>query len=166
MTRSMFSIAKPTHNIFADKRIKRRKAFKTQTKKKEWMKAGGHDPDKWRSDFIKTSKCRKCHKKLNWNIHTYDFDHKYNNSGNNSGKNCFLVCVECHRKVTKRGKNRLIRDKWSGLVIGSKATMRKVGYKKRKGRSKQKRKKPRRQRRNQFGFQVYREPKFKIPRYF
>ena len=163
MARSMFSIEKPTHNILTGKRMKRRKAFKTQTKKKEWMKSGGHNPDNWRTGFIKTSKCRHCHRTLHWGDRSYEFDHKDNNSANNGQKNCYLVCVICHSRATVI-KTKKTRDIFG--MPGRKIIKKKVGYKKRRGRKKQKRKKPRRQRRNLFGLLVYRKSKFKMPRYF
>ena len=131
---------KPRHDLMGRK-ISYRKEFKTSTRKRVWMKAVGHNPDLWRTNFIKTSKCMnpRCtiKKKLIWGDKTYEFDHKDNNSSNNSEKNCFLVCLFCHSKVTVRGPNKLIRDKFTGMVIQEKATKKKVGYKKVRRRKKQ-----------------------------
>ena len=105
----------------------RRKSFKTSTTKRVWMKARGSDPDKWRSAFIKTSYCMapRCKKKLLWEVKTYDFDHKDNNNSRNSEKNCFLVCLDCHRKHTKYGTRRN-----SAIFGGIYRIKKKVGYKK------------------------------------
>src|SRR3989344_5145371 len=123
-------LPKPTHDILTNKRIKRRKAFKTQTKKKEWMEAGGHNPDNWRTGFTKTSKCRHCPRKLHWGDKHYEFDHKDNNPANNSQKNCYLVCLFCHRDATKIAK-RKERDTLGFYKY--KTIKKKVGYKKRRG---------------------------------
>jgi hypothetical protein len=50
---------------------KKRKPFSTQTKKRVWMKAGNHNPDDWRTGFVKTSycmnaRCRLKDRKLHW----------------------------------------------------------------------------------------------------
>jgi len=105
---------------------KKRKAFKTSTKKKEWMSAGGHDSLKWRTNFGKTSKCRVCRRTLTWGDGTYDFDHKDNNPANDSQSNCFLVCKVCHGKATKVDRiktNSLFGPRY-------KTVKRKKGYKK------------------------------------
>jgi hypothetical protein len=108
------------------KLLKKRKQFRISTKKMEWMSAGGHDPLKWRTNWVKTSKCRKCHRILTWGDRSYDFDHKDNNPSHNSQSNCFLVCKSCHGKATK-----IIKIKTSSL-FGSeyKTIKRKVSYKK------------------------------------
>ena len=123
------------------KRISRRKAFKTSIKKRVWMKAGGHDSDKWGVSFVRTSKCMnpRCKRKLKWGDRTYEFDHKDNNSANNSKRNCYLVCLFCHRKATKFG-TRTMREKISGMVIGKERYKKKVGYKKKRTRKKTKKK--------------------------
>jgi len=100
------------------------------------MLAAGRDPKEYteKGKFYKTSQCRnsKCHKKLRWGDGTYAFDHRDNNSANNSQSNCYLVCRNCHGKATKIEK-RKIRDSFLGTVVGYKTIKRKVGYKKPKG---------------------------------
>ncbi len=110
---------------------KRRKNFTVATKKIEWMKAAGRDPDEYikNKKFYKTSKCRQCGLKLTWGDRRYDFDHKDNNSSNNSQKNCYLVCKTCHGGATKIEKQK-VRDPFFGDVVGHKTIKRKVGYKK------------------------------------
>jgi len=93
----------------------------------EWMSAGGHDPLKWRTGFIKTSICRNCKRKLTWGDGSYSFDHKDNNSSNNSQSNYFLVCRVCHGKHTKIDK---IKTKGFLGDVTYKTIKRKVGYKK------------------------------------
>ena len=118
---------------------KTRKAFKVSTKKKEWNKSAGRNE----GDFKTTSKCRCCKRKLIWGNRTYDFDHKDNNSANNSQRNCYVVCKVCHGKhtvITKKVK----RDKWTGMKLGHKTIKKKVGYKKTKKKKTTKRKPSRR----------------------
>ena len=55
-------------------------------------------------------------------------DHKDNNPRNNSQKNCYLVCRNCHGKATKIEK-RAVRDMFGGIA-GYKTIKRKVSYKK------------------------------------
>ena len=100
----------------------------------EWMSAGGHDSLKWRTNFVKTSKCRKCGRTLTWGDRTYDFDHKDNNPANNSQSNCFLVCKYCHGKATK-----IVKIK-SNSLFGPryKTIKRKESYKKPRSTSKSK----------------------------
>ena len=124
---------------------RKRKPFSIKTKKIEWMRAAGRDPF---GEFIKTSKCRKCGRKLIWGGKTYDFDHKNNKAWDNSQKNCYLVCLFCHRKATVI-KKRKIRDTFTGEVIGYKTIRKKVGYKKSR---KKKKKKKRKRRREPEGF--------------
>jgi len=114
-------------SLFSPK--KKRKPFKTSTKKMEWMSAAGKDPLQWRMNFVKTSKCRQCGKTLNWGDGTYTFDHKDNNPANNSQSNCYLVCRICHGKVTVV-KKRKIKDPLFGITLGHKTIKKKVGYKK------------------------------------
>ena len=95
------------------------------------MSAAGKDPLKWRTKFVKTSKCRVCGRTLKWGDGTYDFDHKDNNPANNSQSNCFLVCKICHGKATVI-KKRKIKDPIFGLTIGHKTIKKKVGYKRSK----------------------------------
>ena len=104
---------------------KRKQAFTMTTKKTEWMKAVGRDPD---GKFYKTSKCRKCGIKLTWGDRRYNFDHKDNNPANNSQRNCYLVCRNCHGAATKIEKQK-VRGLF-GEVIGHKTVKRKVSYKK------------------------------------
>lgn len=118
-------------SIYPEKKNKKRKPFKISTKKMEWMSAAGKDPLKWRSDFVKTSKCRECPLKLKWGDRTYDFDHKDNNSANNNQRNCYLVCKTCHGKHTKISV-RKIKDKFMGTTVGYKTIKNRVGYKKEK----------------------------------
>ena len=102
------------------------------------MKAGGHKPELYteKGTFYKTSRCHnpKCRRKMTWGDRTYDFDHKDNNSSNNSQKNCFLVCKICHGKVTVI-KKRKVRG-LMGDVIGHETIKKKVGYKKPKPKKK------------------------------
>ena len=110
---------------------KKRKPFSLTAKKIEWMSAAGKDVMQYIRDkkFVKTSKCRKCKRRLVWGDRSYEFDHKDNNSSNNSQKNCYLVCRNCHGKATKIEK-RAVREPFLGTVIGHKTIKRKVGYKK------------------------------------
>jgi len=121
-----YRLPKPTHDLMGRK-FKRRKAFKTSTKKKEWMKAGGHNPDNWKTGFIKTSKCRHCHRVLHWGDRSYEFDHKDNNSANNGQKNCYLVCAICHRQATviKTKRTRDIIGAYSGHKVKKNKTRKK-----------------------------------------
>jgi len=128
MPRSIFSMPKPTYDLYGRK-ISRRKAFKISTKKMEWMSAAGKDPLKWRTNFVKKSKCRKCGRTLTWGDRTYDFDHKDNNPSNNSQRNCYLVCKVCHGKHTVIKKIK-VRDKFTGITVGHKTIKKKIGYKK------------------------------------
>ena len=107
-----------------------RKNFTITTKRIEWMDAAGKNVGQFLRDkkFVKTSYCRKCKTKLVWGDGTYNFDHKDNNPRNNSQKNCFLVCRNCHGKATKIEK-RAIRGIF-GEVIGHQTIKRKVDYKK------------------------------------
>ena len=115
----------------------KRKNFTTKTKKLEWMKAGGHKPELYsqKGKFYKTSKCRNCNRPLTWGDRTYDFDHKDNNSANNSQKNCYLVCKICHGKHTVI-KKRKIKEPFFGTTTGYKTIKKKVGYKKPKSKKK------------------------------
>lgn len=135
---------------------KERKPFKTSTKKRVWMKAGGHNPDNWRTGFIKTTRCMNphCKKVLKWDEHLYEFDHRDNNHANISEKNCYVVCLECHKKHTKI-KKILIRGAIP-LLDTHKTIKLKVGYKKQK--IKKQHKKTRRTRR-QRGFMDFTFPK-------
>ena len=114
-------------DLFSQK--KKRKPFKTSTRKMEWMSAAGKDPLQWRTHFVKTSKCRACRRTLVWGDRTYSFDHKDNNPANNSQSNCYLVCRNCHGKATVI-KKRKIKDPILGMTMGHKTIKRKVGYKK------------------------------------
>ena len=102
-----------------------RRPFKMSTKKIEWMDAAGRGIfDK----FCKTSKCRRCKRKLTWGDGSYDFDHRNNNSANRSQENCYLVCKICHGKVTKP-KIKIYEHVLTGHRIYERK-MEKVGYKK------------------------------------
>jgi hypothetical protein len=107
-----------------------RRNFTITTKRIEWMDAAGKNVAQFMRDkkLVKTSYCRKCHRKLTWGDRTYEFDHKDNNKSNNSQKNCYLVCAICHRKATKIDK-RAERDIF-GNITGYKTIKRKVSYKK------------------------------------
>jgi hypothetical protein len=108
-----------------------RKNFSITKKKIEWIDAAGKNVAEYLRDktkFVKTSYCRQCKTKLTWGDGTYNFDHKDNNPRNNSQKNCYLVCRNCHGKATKI-KKRAIRGIF-GNVIGYKTIKKKVGYKK------------------------------------
>ena len=113
-----------------------RRNFTITTKRIEWMDAAGRDIGQFLRDkkLVKTSYCRKCKTKLVWGDGTYNFDHKDNNPRNNSQKNCYLVCRNCHGKATKIEK-RAIRG-ILGEIIGYKTIKRKIGYKKPKTSSK------------------------------
>ena len=110
---------------------KRRRPFTINTKRIEWLLAAGRDPDQYfeTGRFYKTSYCRKCKKRLIWQDGSYDFDHKDNNSANNSQRNCYLVCKNCHGKATKTKVIRE-RDPWTGSAVGLRTIKLKVGYKK------------------------------------
>ena len=118
-----------------------RRNFSITQKKIEWISAAGKDVMQYLRDkkFVKTSYCRRCKTKLTWGDGSYNFDHKDNNPRNNSQKNCYLVCRNCHGKVTKIEK-RAVRGIF-GEVIGHKTIKRKVGYKKPKSTTTKKRKK-------------------------
>lgn len=103
-----------------------RRPFKMSTKKIEWMLAAGRDPYE---KFCKTSKCRRCKRKLTWGDRGYDFDHRDNNPANRSQDNCYLVCKTCHGKATKLVK-RPVRGGWFGEVVGYETVKKRVGYKK------------------------------------
>jgi hypothetical protein len=118
---------------------KQRREFSIVTKRIEWLGATGTDSAKrvlrkYVEDGkvpsrMPRSKCRVCGKPLTWGDGTYNFDHYDNNSANNSQRNCFLVCRNCHGGATKI---RLVRelDPWFGTVIGYITQKLKVGYKK------------------------------------
>lgn len=121
---------------------KRRKPFTLTQKRIEWMQAAGRGKDYAKNGkFYKTSRCRKCKIRLIWGDRSYDFDHKDNNSSNNSQRNCYLVCKICHGKATKIAKHKVRGI--LGDVIGYKTVKKKVGYKKPKAKPKPKRKKRR-----------------------
>lgn len=108
----------------------KRKNFTITTKKIEWMDAAGKNVAQFMRDkkLVKTSYCRRCKTKLTWGDRSYEFDHKDNNSSNNSQKNCYLVCRVCHGKATKIEK-RAERDIF-GNITGHKTIKRKISYKK------------------------------------
>ena len=111
---------------------KSRKAFSINTKRIEWLLAGGRAPDEYfeKGKFYKTSYCRKCKTRLIWGDRSYDFDHKDNNPANNRQNNCYLVCKNCHGKVTQ---TKTIKQRGLlGEIIGHKTIKLKLGYKKRK----------------------------------
>jgi hypothetical protein len=116
-----------------------RKNFTLDTKRKEWLLAAGEAGKKKLLDYIKTgkigkmppSRCRnynKCKTVLRWGDRSYNFDHKDNNPRNNSPRNCYLVCRNCHGKATKIDK-RAVRDIFGG-VAGYQTIKRRVSYKK------------------------------------
>jgi len=107
-----------------------RRNFTITTKRIEWISSAGGDVGRYLRDkkFVKTSKCRRCKRKLVWGDHSYEFDHKDNNSSNNSQRNCYLVCRICHGKATKIDK-RAIRDVFGG-ISGYQTIKKKVSYKK------------------------------------
>ena len=145
MVRNIFNLPKPKYDITGRRIGKKRKPFSIRKKKIEWMRAAGRDPY---GKFVKTSRCRnyrRCHTTLKWGDRTYDFDHKDNNSSNDSQKNCYLVCRNCHGHVTKT-KKRKVRDRLTGLIRHQTIKM-KVGYKKVK---RKKKKKSRRKKSNPF----------------
>lgn len=110
--------------------------FTITQKRIEWLKAAGKSGEKVLLQYLTTSKigklpssqCRQCKIALRWGDGTYNFDHKDNNPRNNSQKNCYLVCRNCHGKATKIDK-RAERD-WFGNITGYKTIKRKVSYKK------------------------------------
>ena len=113
-----------------------RKNFTITTKRIEWMSAAGKDIMQYIRDkkFVKTSRCRKCKTRLTWGDGSYNFDHKDNNPRNNSQKNCYLVCRNCHGKATKIEK-RAVRGIF-GEVVDYQTIKRKVSYKKAKSTAK------------------------------
>jgi hypothetical protein len=130
---------------------KKRRPFRTSTKKIEWMRAAGRDPF---GTFVRTSKCRACSRKLIWGDKTYEFDHNNNKEWDNSQKNCYLVCLFCHRKATVMAKRRV---SGSFGMTSYKTVKKKAGYKKeRKNRKKRTRRKKKRPHVELF-------PRYKIP---
>lgn len=98
-------------------RTSRRKSFSASTKEQALTKARG--------------RCMNCHRLLH--PRAKEFDHKNNNSSDNSLRNCFVVCSNCHRANTVIKK---IKQKDGfGNVVGYKTIKRKVGYKKDKRRT-------------------------------
>jgi hypothetical protein len=109
----------------------KRKNFTIMQKKIEWMDAGGKNVAEYlrsSAKFVKTSKCRKCKIKLIWGDRSYEFDHRDNKSSNNSQKNCYLVCRNCHGKATKTDK-RAVRDMFGG-ISGYQTIKKELSYKK------------------------------------
>ena len=118
---------------------KQRRDFSIVTKRIEWLGAARTDNakrvlQKYGEDGkvpsrMPRSRCRVCKRTLTWGDGTYNFDHYDNNSANNSQRNCYLVCRNCHGAATK---TRLVRelDPWFGTVIGYITQKLKVGYKK------------------------------------
>lgn len=102
---------------------KKRKPFPVSVKKTEWMLSAGKNP--FTDKFVITSKCRECKIALKWGDRRYDFDHKDNDPLNNSQKNCYLVCKNCHGHATKIDKRKV-----NGLFTTHKTIKRKIGYKK------------------------------------
>ncbi len=107
--------------MFAPK--KERKAFPVSVKKTEWMLSASKNP--FTDSFISSSRCRVCKITLRWGDRRYDFDHKDNNPSNNSQKNCYLVCKNCHGHATKMEKRKV-----NGLFTTHRTVKRKIGYKK------------------------------------
>jgi len=113
-----------------------RKNFTIATKRIEWLKVAGKTGEKPLLNYLTTgkigklgtSKCRKCKIVLRWGDGKYNFDHKDNNPRNNSQRNCYLVCRNCHGQATKIEK-RAVRGIF-GEVEGYKTIKRKVSYKK------------------------------------
>ena len=137
MTKGLQLFPKPKYDILTGKRIKKRKEFKISTKKIEWNRAAGRADD----DFKKTSKCRHCPERFVWGKGGYQFDHKDNNSANNSQRNCHLVCATCHSRDTRIGKRKI--KGFMGQTIGHKTIKYKTGYKKPKKTKKKKARKSR-----------------------
>lgn len=124
---------------FGYQKPKKRKPFKTSTKKMEWNRSAGRDV----LNFASTSKCRKCHRPLKWGDRSYEFDHKNSHEWDNRLENCWLVCRVCHGKATKIEK-RKIKDRFLGTTIGYKTIKRKVSYKKPRKKTKHRKKRKRR----------------------
>jgi hypothetical protein len=114
--------------VFFDEEPARRN-FTTKTKKIEWLSVAGKGLEEYLRDsrkFLKTSFCRRCHRKLTWGDRTYEFDHKDNNPRNNNQRNCYLVCRICHAKATKIEKRAV-----EGILgVEYQTIKRKIGYKK------------------------------------
>lgn len=118
---------------------KQRREFSIVTKRIEWLGAAGTDSakrvlQKYIEDGkvpsrMPRSRCRVCKRTLTWRDGSYNFDHYDNNSANNSQKNCYLVCRNCHGRATKI---RVVRqlDPWFRTVIGYTTQKLKAGYKK------------------------------------
>lgn len=98
--------------MFRDEPRPRRKNFGAAIKRAALIKSKG--------------KCMNCRQPLD--ARATEYDHKDNNSANNSEDNCFVVCSNCHRKHTVITK-RAVKG-WFGDVVGYKTIKRKVGYKK------------------------------------
>ena len=118
-------------------KVSKRRPFSTRVKKEEWRLAART------ITWTKKSNCRnrKCGRQLTWGDKSYEFDHKDNNPENNSQKNCYLVCLYCHRKATIL-KKRKIRGMFGNVEY--KTIKKKVGYKKVKTKTKYKKKRRRR----------------------
>jgi cytochrome c553 len=84
-----------------------------------------------------SARARRCGRVLNWRDGSYDFDHRDNNSANNSQRNCYLVCKVCHGKHTVVKKRRITN--MLGQTIGYETIKKKVGYKKTKKKTSRKR---------------------------
>jgi hypothetical protein len=118
---------------------KQRREFSIVIKRIEWLGAAETATTKRMLDkYVKNGKvpskmprsqCRVCKRPLTWGSRTYDFDHKDNNSANNSQTNCYLVCKNCHGGATK---TKVVREynPYTGEVVSYKTIKLKVGYKK------------------------------------
>ncbi len=116
-----------------------RRSFSIVTRKVEWLKAAGTDTAREvLQKCIETqkppskmprSKCRRCRRTLAWGDGTYDFDHYNNRSYDNSQRNCYLLCKNCHGKHT-RTRQVAVYDPDTGEYLGTATQKLKVGYKK------------------------------------
>jgi len=88
------------YDIRTGKRIKRRKPFKTSTKK-EALKRAGY---KCQNPRCRINLRRSPHKKLGYVV---EFDHWDNNPSNNSAKNCKVLCPTCHSQLTVLKKRKV-----------------------------------------------------------
>jgi len=110
----MQSIWSHEPNIFGKTGKVKRKNFSAVTRKDALIRAKG--------------KCMSCHRPLN--ARSTEYDHKDNNPANNSPKNCYVVCSNCHREHTVTTKRKV--KGFLGETIGYKTVKKKVGYKARK----------------------------------
>jgi len=125
--------------FFWDDEGPQRRPFTLVAKRVEWLKAAGTENAKkvllkYLADGkvparMPRSKCRRCPKTLAWGDGTYNFDHKNNRAYDNSQRNCYLVCRNCHGRATKT-KTIAQRNPFTGEVEGYRKIKLTADYKK------------------------------------